>query len=58
MDGVQDERCFNASVGTSAGKARLAEGLIEEAAYGEAVWSWHPLLMPSLWRRSWLNRAS
>jgi hypothetical protein len=50
MDGVQDERCFNASVGTSAGKARLVEGLIEEAAYGEVVWFWHPLLMLRLRR--------
>ena len=24
------------------------EGLVEVAAYGEVVWSWHPLLMPSL----------
>jgi hypothetical protein len=57
MDGVQDERCFNASVGTSAGNTRLAEGSIEEAAYGEAVWSWHPLLMPSLRRRCRANRV-
>src|SRR5215207_6865476 len=57
MDGVQDERCFNASVGTSAGNTRLADGSIEEAAYGEAVWSWHPLLMPSLRRRCRANRV-
>jgi hypothetical protein len=50
MDGVQDEQCFNASVRTSAGNTWLVEGLFEEAAYGEVVWFWHPLLMLSLRR--------
>jgi hypothetical protein len=32
------------------GCTRAAEGLVEVAAYGKAVWSWHPLLVSS-WRR-------
>jgi hypothetical protein len=47
---VQDERRFNASAKTSAGCTRAVEGLVEVAAYGKAVWSWHPLLVSS-WRR-------
>ena len=47
MDGVQDERCFNASVRIPAGSTWLAGGGTEEAAYGEVVWAWHPLLMSS-----------
>ena len=42
-----DERRFNAFAKawrTAHGPRRLAE----VAAYGEVVWSWHPLLMPSL----------
>jgi hypothetical protein len=50
MEGVQDERCFNAFAKTPAGSTWLVEGLVEEAAYGEVVWSWHPLLMLSLRR--------
>jgi hypothetical protein len=50
--GVQDERCFNASIKTSAGGTWPAGELVEEAAYGEVVWSWHPLLMLSPRRRS------
>jgi hypothetical protein len=37
---------------------RTAHETSDAVAYGEAVWSWHPLLMPSLRRRSWPNRAS
>ena len=47
---AQDERRFNASAKTSAGCTRAFEGLVEVAAYGKAVWSWHPLLVSS-WRR-------
>jgi hypothetical protein len=50
MTGVQDERRFNASVKTSVGGTWPVEGLVEVAAYGEVVWSWHPLLMLSLRR--------
>ena len=32
----------------SAGSTWLVEALAEVAAYGEVVWSWHPLLMLSL----------
>ena len=45
-----DERRFNASAKTSTGCTRAAEVLVEVAAYGKAVWSWHPLLVSS-WRR-------
>jgi hypothetical protein len=45
-----DERRFNASAKTSAGCTRAVEELAEVAAYGKAVWSWHPLLVSS-WRR-------
>jgi hypothetical protein len=34
-----------------------SKGLVEVAAYGEVVWSWHPLLMSSWRRRSRPNRA-
>src|ERR1700730_1989967 len=34
-----------------------SERLVEVAAYGEVVWSWHPLLMSSRRRRSRPNRA-
>ena len=43
-----DERRFNAFAKawrTAHGPRRI---LAEVAAYGEVVWSWHPLLMPSL----------
>jgi hypothetical protein len=45
--GAQDERRFNAFAKISAGSTWLAEALVEVAAYGKTVWSWHPLLMPS-----------
>jgi hypothetical protein len=32
--------------------------LVEVAAYGEVVWSWHPLLMSSSWRFCEPDRAS
>jgi hypothetical protein len=32
----------------STGSTWSVETLVEVAAYGEVVWSWHPLLMPSL----------
>jgi hypothetical protein len=32
--------------------------LVEVAAYGEVVWSWHPLLMSSPWRFCEPDRAS
>jgi hypothetical protein len=54
--GVSDERCFNASVRTSAG-TWLVGGVAEAAAYGEVVWSWHPLLMSSPRRCIKLNRV-
>jgi hypothetical protein len=47
---AQDERRFNASARISADCTRTVEGLVEVAAYGKAVWSWHPLLVSS-WRR-------
>jgi hypothetical protein len=40
-----------------AGSTWSVEGLVEVAAYGEVVWSWHPLLMSSWRRRSRPNRA-
>jgi hypothetical protein len=42
-----DERRFNAFAKTSAGRTRRVEAFGEVAAYGEVVWSWHPLLMSS-----------
>jgi hypothetical protein len=51
LSGVQDERCFNAFARTSAGRTRLVEGLAEEAAYGEVVWFWRPLLALRLRRQ-------
>jgi hypothetical protein len=47
MDGVQDERRFNAFARASAGSTWLVEEMAEDAAYGEVVWFWHPLLMLS-----------
>jgi hypothetical protein len=48
---AQDERRFNAFARSSVGGTWLVEGLVEVAAYGEVVWSWHPLLMSSRRRR-------
>ena len=45
---AQDERRFNAFAKILAGSTWLVEALAEVAAYGEVVWSWHPLLMLSL----------
>jgi hypothetical protein len=45
--GAQDERRFNAFFKTSDGSTWLAEAMSKVAAYGEVVWSWHPLLMSS-----------
>jgi hypothetical protein len=42
-----DERRFNAFAKVSVGSTWLAEVVVEVAAYGEVVWSWHPLLMSS-----------
>jgi nitrate reductase NapE component len=47
-DSAQDDRRFNASVSTSVGSTWPVEELAVVAAYGEVVWSWHPLLMLSL----------
>jgi hypothetical protein len=47
IDRRADERRFNAFAKILAGSTWLAEALVEVAAYGEVVWSWHPLLMPS-----------
>ena len=41
----------------STGSTWSVETLVEVAAYGEVVWSWHPLLMPSLRRRNRPNRV-
>jgi hypothetical protein len=49
--GAQDERRFNAFARSSIGGTWPVEGLVEVAAYGEVVWSWHPLLMSSRRRR-------
>jgi hypothetical protein len=43
-----DERRFNASAKTRRAAHGSSRALVEVAAYGEVVWSWHPLLMPSL----------
>ena len=43
-----DERRFNAFAKVLAGSTWLVEASVEVAAYGEVVWSWHPLLMLSL----------
>jgi hypothetical protein len=43
-----DERRFNAFAKILAGSTWLVEALVKVAAYGEVVWSWHPLLMLSL----------
>jgi hypothetical protein len=42
-----DERRFNAFTKILAVSTWPARGLVEVAAYGEVVWSWHPLLMLS-----------
>ncbi len=54
---AQDERRFNAFAKSSTGGTWLVEGVVEVAAYGEVVWSWHPLLMPSLAEMRRSNRA-
>jgi hypothetical protein len=46
-DNAQDERRFNAFAKTSAGAHGRSKRLVEVAADGEVVWSWHPLLMSS-----------
>jgi hypothetical protein len=46
--GARDERRFNAFGKILAGGTWLVEELVKVAAYGEVVWSWHPLLMSSL----------
>ena len=43
-----DERRFNASAKTRRAAHGSSRALVEVAAYGEVVWSWHPLLMLSL----------
>ena len=52
---VSNGRCIGRAVlqrfrQGSAGSTWLVEGLAEEAADGEVVWAWHPLLMLSLRR--------
>ena len=56
--GAQDERCFNAFFKTSDGCTWLTEATTRVAAYGEVVWSWHPLLMSSSWDARELYRIS
>jgi hypothetical protein len=46
-----DERRFNASAKIRLAAHGWSKGLVEVAAYGEVVWSWHPLLMSSRRRR-------
>jgi hypothetical protein len=43
---------------TSDGSTWPAEAMMEVAAYGEVVWSWHPLLMSSSWMRAESYRIS
>jgi hypothetical protein len=45
-----DERRLNAFARSLAGGTGWLNGLVEEAAYGKTVWSWHPWLVSS-WRR-------
>jgi hypothetical protein len=45
----QDDRRFNAFFKTSSGSTWPQEAMVKVAAYGKAVWSWHPLLVSSLW---------
>jgi hypothetical protein len=42
-----DERRFNAFARNSVGSTWLVGEMVEVAADGKTVWSWHPLLMPS-----------
>ena len=46
--GARTNGAINAFAKILAGSTWLVEALAEVAAYGEIVWSWHPLLMPSL----------
>ena len=43
-----DERRFNAFAKTRRAAHGPLRALVRVAAYGEVVWSWHPLLMLSL----------
>jgi hypothetical protein len=52
-----DERRLNAFARSLAGGTGWLNDLVEEAAYGKTVWSWHPLLVSSRRRFAKLNRA-
>jgi hypothetical protein len=52
-----DERRLNAFARSLAGGTGWLNGLVEEAAYGKTVWSWHPWLVSSRRRFAKLNRA-
>jgi hypothetical protein len=44
-----DDRRFNALFKTLHGRTWPCEAMRKVAAYGKAVWSWHPLLVSSSW---------
>jgi hypothetical protein len=55
MNLVSDGRCARRAMlqrfRQDFGRSHMAcRGMAEEAAYGEVVWFWHPLLMLSPWR--------